>query len=85
MAAAAAGAGLAGRARGPLLTGASEAETETRPRPWAGARGGGEAAWRGRRGAGGRAGPAGRAGPERAAQRAGGAGVPAPKIGRAHV
>lgn len=70
-AAAAAGAGLAGRTRGPLLTGASGPETETQPRPWAGAWGVGEAAWRGRPGAGGRAGPAGRAGPERAAQGAG--------------
>lgn len=71
----AAGAGLAGRARGPLLTGASGAETETRPRPWAGARGGGEAAWRGRGGPGGRAGRAGRAAPE---SRRVGEGAPAP-------
>lgn len=74
----AAGAGLAARARGPLLSGASGAETETRPRPWAGARGGGEAAWRGRRGPGGRAGPSGRAGRAGPESRRVGEGAPAP-------
>lgn len=69
-----AGAGLAGRARGPLLTGASRAETETRPRPRAGVRGGGEAAWRGRGGPGGRTEPEGRAEPEPRRGGEGGAG-----------
>lgn len=56
-------------ARGPLLRGASGAEAETRPQPWADARGGGEAAWRGR------GGPGGRAGLE---PRGGGEGAPSP-------